>query len=307
MNFNKFIKIAPVVKQALWGGDQLKDFLDLKTDLKNIAEVWVVSSDSLVLSDPFKNLTLEELYKNEKDIFGNCLETSFPILIKLIATKDKLSVQVHPDDAYAKKHKLKSGKEEVWYLVAAKQGAEIYIGHDFKSKSSFKSSIENKTIENHLISHKSKSGDIYYVSCGTAHAIGSGNLVYEVQQNSNITYRLFDYDRTDINGQKRELNIDEGLEVLNINHEQIYDIRIQKNSHFSIKELSVNHFIMNVIEVFDKYKFDLDQSFYILGLIEGTAIINNNEIKVGEHFIIPLSINHLVIIGNCTVILTRPK
>ncbi|WP_034445844.1 type I phosphomannose isomerase catalytic subunit [Butyrivibrio sp. AE2032] len=218
-------KLLPAAKDYLWGGSRLNDDFGLNVDISPFAEAWVCSTHSDGESQvPSLSCTLSELLSKEPEILGtHPLQTTqgrpeLPILIKLIDAKSDLSVQVHPDDEYAKEHENGSlGKTEMWYVLDAKKDSSLVYGfrRDVDSDE-VKRAIGNGSIGpllNHVPIHKN---DLFYIEAGTVHAIGAGALVAEIQESSNLTYRLYDYDRTDKNGNKRELHIDKALDVANL-------------------------------------------------------------------------------------------
>lgn len=217
-------KLSPTGKDYLWGGSRLRDDFAKEIELSPLAETWECSTHpdgpSFVTSGSFEGLTLAEVLKEHPEFLGTHPRTQgeLPILIKFIDAKENLSVQVHPNDAYAKeKEGGQLGKTEMWYVLDAAKDAELIYGLKHKiSKDTLKKSIENGTIEKYLQKVPVKKDDLFYMEAGTIHAIGAGALIAEIQENSNLTYRLYDYDRVDKDGNKRQLHIDKALEVSNL-------------------------------------------------------------------------------------------
>ncbi len=212
------IKLTPFVKEYIWGGTYFKNFV--KEDHERFAELWVLSTrgenSSIVSSGPYMGKRLDEVISKE-DI-GPVSEKFlyFPILIKLIDAKDNLSVQVHPSDEYALKNENSFGKSEMWHIISADEGSGLYIGFnkDYQ-KEEIEKHLNDGTILETLNFFKVKPGETYLINPGTIHAIGKGVRLMEIQQNSDLTYRLYDYLRKDVNGNYRELHIQKGLEVIN--------------------------------------------------------------------------------------------
>ncbi len=211
--------LTPAAKDYLWGGSRLNDDFGKNIDISPLAETWECSTHpdgpSLVFGDPLGDVLSrhpEWLGTHPLQITGGVPE--LPILIKLIDAKQDLSVQVHPDDDYALLHEHSLGKTEMWYVLDAKPGAELVYGFNQDMDADrVRRALSEKTIGkflNHFPVHKD---DVFYIEAGTVHAIGAGALVAEIQESSNITYRLYDYDRVDKNGQKRMLHIDKALDV----------------------------------------------------------------------------------------------
>ncbi len=224
LHLNKPFLLKPVGKDYLWGGTRLNDDFAKEIDMTPLAETWECSTHpdgpSMVISGKHNGRSLSDILREYPEYLGLHSEEKkeLPILIKLIDAKSDLSVQVHPDDAYALANENGSlGKTEMWYVMDATRDARLIYGlsHD-TSKEALRKSIAQGTVEKYLQKVPIKKDDIFYIEPGTIHAIGAGTLVAEIQESSNLTYRLYDYDRIDKNGQKRELHIDKALAVANL-------------------------------------------------------------------------------------------
>jgi mannose-6-phosphate isomerase len=211
--------MEPVLKNYIWGGLRLRDEFGKKSSLEKIAESWEVSTQkdnqSKIANGEYKGKPLEDyIALNKEKILGkNCVNmTDFPVLIKLIDATDKLSVQVHPHDEYVKSGF--SGKSEMWYVMDAEPDAKVILGFSRDiTKDEFSERIKDNTLLEVVNEIPVKKGDVFYVKSGTLHAIGKGILIAEIQQNSDITYRVYDYKRTDRDGKTRELHVNDALEV----------------------------------------------------------------------------------------------
>jgi len=213
------VKLTPYMKSTIWGGQTLREY-GKNADLENIAECWELSfhdeGQSKIATGPLSGQALRDVVTC--DDLGTKVASFpiFPTLIKLINADGDLSVQVHPDDEYALKNENSLGKTEMWYIVDAKEGAGIYFGFN---KDTSKEEVEQRIKDNTLIEILNfipvKAGDCYFIQSGTVHAIGKGITLFEVQQNSNITYRLYDWGKVDKNGKPRTLHIKQSLDVLN--------------------------------------------------------------------------------------------
>lgn len=215
--------LKPAGKDYLWGGHRLKDDFSKEIDMEPLAETWECSTHpdgpSVVASGMHKGMLLTEVLKAHPEYMGTHPKTDggLPILIKFIDAKQDLSVQVHPDDEYARKYEHGSlGKTEMWYVLDATKDARLVYGfyHDI-SKEKLRKSLENGTVERYLQKVKVKKDDLFYIEAGTVHAIGAGILIAEIQECSNITYRMYDYNRMDKNGKLRPLHMERALEVAN--------------------------------------------------------------------------------------------
>lgn len=221
---NKPFLLRPSGKDYLWGGRRLNDEFEKQIDLSPLAETWECSTHSdgpsYVIGGSFDGATLETVITDHPDYLGirHKGTTTLPILIKFIDAKENLSVQVHPTDTFAKEQESgQLGKTEMWYVLDAQKDAKLVYGLRRDSSSEeLQKAIANGTIMKLLQKVPVKKGDLFFIEAGTIHAICAGTLVAEIQENSNLTYRLYDYDRTGIDGKKRELHIEKALQVANL-------------------------------------------------------------------------------------------
>lgn len=216
--------LKPTGKDYLWGGSRLNDEFEKNIAMEPLAETWECSTHpdgpSYAFGGSFDGMSLAEILKRHPEFLGThpASGAELPILIKFIDAKKDLSVQVHPDDEYARRHENgQLGKTEMWYVLDARKDAHLIYGlYRDTDKETLRASIADGTLEKHLQKVKIRKNDLFYIEAGTIHAIGAGALVAEIQENSNLTYRLYDYDRVDKNGKKRELHIDKALEVADL-------------------------------------------------------------------------------------------
>ena len=216
--------LKPAGKDYLWGGNRLNDDFSKNINCIPLAETWECSTHpdgvSMIDSGVYSGKLLSDVIRENPEMLGYNLKgaSELPILIKFIDAKYDLSVQVHPDDAYAGLNENGArGKTELWYVLDAKKDSKLVYGFSGDmDKAAVKTCIENGTLEKYLQKVPIKKDDVFYIEAGTIHAIGAGSLIVEIQENSNITYRLYDYDRVDKNGKKRELHISRALDVLNL-------------------------------------------------------------------------------------------
>ncbi|MCH5267004.1 MAG: class I mannose-6-phosphate isomerase [Lachnospiraceae bacterium] len=221
--------LKPEGKDYLWGGVRLRDDFSKEIDKTPLAETWECSTHpdgpSIVASGEHEGKLLSQVLKEHPEYLGShpqmteaARQGELPILIKFIDAKQNLSVQVHPDDAYAMENENGSlGKTEMWYVMDAKKDSELIYGfYRDMDKETLQKSLEQGTVEKYLQKVKIQKDDVFFIEAGTVHAIGAGALIAEIQENSNLTYRLYDYNRIDKNGQKRDLHIDRALDVVNL-------------------------------------------------------------------------------------------
>ena len=300
------IKLLPVTKDYLWGGEKLKTLFGVKAD-GIVAECWTASihKDGASLiengAENFAAYLKSHAYTVDKK--GG----DFPVLIKYIDAKNNLSVQVHPSDEYALKHENSLGKTEAWYIISAEKGAGIYCG--FKrdtNKSEFLEKVKSGSVEELLNFIPVKAGDCYLINAGTVHAIGAGCVICEVQQNSNITYRVYDYNRRGADGKLRELHVDKAVEVIDFNKfndktgtENYKNIRggkirlLTKCKYFSLKELLLSGEFCGVN----------DDSFTVINVIKGGGKINDKPFCAGDCFYISLG-EKFALSGEADVLIT---
>lgn len=278
---NKVVKLNPVVKSYLWGGTYFKKYGKGEQDI--ISELWELSvreDDSA-----FLDITKERLYDvlTKEDLGPNCERFPyFPLLIKLIDARDDLSIQVHPSDEYALKHENSFGKSEMWYILDADEGAGLYIGFNKDyDKNEIELKLNNGTITDALNFFKVKKGDFFVINPGTIHAIGKGVRIIEIQQNSNLTYRLFDFFRKDKDGKYRELHIEKALKVINYKKYQESESvngYLANNEYFKVKKIEVDgNITLNANE----------GSFISFTVIDGSVEVNEEKCNVFDTFFLP--------------------
>lgn len=311
------LKFEPVYKSILWGGRNIEKKFNRNMPDGNIAESWEVccreDGMSIVSNGELKGLSLQELMDTYKeDLLGKKYDY-FPLLIKIIDANDKLSVQVHPDDEQAKKENGQNGKTEMWYVFDSKPGAKLIYGlKEGITKSEFEESIENSTVEDTLKEVPVKPGDSFYMPSGTVHAILDGILVAEIQQNSNTTYRVYDWNRVDKNGNPRELHIEKALDVIDFSGEKIKNAEKQiSNSSANIdtplyakKALaSSEYFTVEELSIKEIYTKNTEgNKFYIYMAVQGEGSVDYKDtsldIKPGDTVMIPACLGEFSISGN---------
>ncbi len=314
----KPLKLEAAYKDYLWGGTKLRTVYGKKTDITPVAESWELSCHkdgySIIANGDDKGKTLNEYIKNNPAVLGTYATSGeLPILIKLIDAQDNLSVQVHPDNEQAKAWEGQNGKTEMWYVVDAEKDAKITYGvREDTTKDVLKKAIINKTVENLLDCVPSKKGDVFFVDAGTIHAIGKGNLIAEIQQNSNVTYRLYDYGRIGKDGKERELHIEKGIEASKLN--RIKPRQIPECSDGTRLLGSCEYFAVKEIKLKGEKTFFADEkSYHALIVTEGSIELAGSDfseiINAGETVFIPATLGEYKMKGNATVLSTtsQPK
>lgn len=305
------LKLKPATKDYIWGGNKLKTEFNIESDKEILAEAWELAThkdgNSIVLNGEFKGKTLAEALEN----LG--FDSECPILIKLIDAKDNLSVQVHPNDEYAQRVENSKGKTEMWYIVDCEEGAALTYGFTKDiTKEEFATHIKNNTLTDVLNKVPVKKGDVFFIEAGTIHSIGAGMLIAEIQENSNITYRVYDFGRVGTDGKPRELHIDKAIEVTNLNKLQNSDFKattVKKNGYSETLLAQCNYFTTTKFEITDKIEFKKDNnSFNSILIIDGTGVLrfNGDEIDFskGDSFYIPQGMGDYSLEGNTTIIFT---
>ncbi len=309
MNNKIPVKLIPALKDYLWGGDRLKKDYGIESDLPIVAEAWVLSchpdGPSVVANGEYAGLTLPQMIeKAGTDILGTRGKSFefFPILVKLIDAKGNLSIQVHPSDEYALKNEGQYGKTEMWYVVDCDKDAYLYYGFDHKiSREEFKERIENDTLLEVLNRVPVKKGDCFFIESGTIHAIAKGLLIAEIQQNSNLTYRVYDYGRRDKNGNPRELHVEKAMKVTTLDRPQIpygqpKSDRLAQCKYFTVDRIRLDGEREITVD---------DESFLSLLCLEGSAEIGCVSFKKGESVFLPASMGKLTLKGHALLISSR--
>ena len=311
------LKLSPVFKDYLWGGTKLRDEYGFQSNLEKLAEGWMLSchkdGQNTILNGAFANQTLSEVVKNNPDFLGENGRKFeyFPILIKLIDAKQDLSVQVHPDNEYAMRVENEYGKTECWYILDCEEDAELIYGFNRKLTSEeFRKAVEENTFLDAVNKVKVKKGDLFFIEAGTLHAIGKGILLAEIQQNSNTTYRVYDYGRLGTDGKPRELHTEKAIDVTtctpptrDTNPEGEL---IVKDSYSRQQLTKCDLFNVEKITLTESYTDIADNKSFVSVLVtNGNGKIDNIEIKKGDSLFIPANYGKFQISGNIEAIITR--
>lgn len=310
------LKFEPIYKTRIWGGNRLSLFGKHAENLPNIAESWelsgVAGDESVVANGVLAGNTLPELievYMDElvgKKVFDD-FGTVFPLLIKLIDANDDLSIQVHPDDALAAERHNSFGKTEMWYALEGEKDAMLISGFiQGVDKSVYLNHLQAGTLETVLQKTPVEKGDVFFIPAGRVHAIGKGCLVAEIQQTSDVTYRLFDFNRVDANGEPRELHTDLALDAINYEPSDDNKIHPEPQPNTPCELVKCNYFTTNVIQLTDRVQRDyyrLD-SFVIYLCTQGSVEIqyaNGSEIMTkGDTVLIPASLSNVTLVPQKT-------
>lgn len=315
----EILKLKPVFKDYIWGGTRLRDDFGFETGMEKTAESWMLAChkdgmntidggtyDGKTLSEVMDAVGFETLAGTHSSRFPY-----FPVLIKFIDAYDNLSVQVHPDDAYARRVENEYGKTEMWYVLDAEEGAELIYG--FKeaiTKEAFRKAIEDNTLLDTLNRVKVKKGDLFFIEAGTVHAIGKGALIAEIQQNSNCTYRVYDYGRVGKDGKPRELHIEKAVDV-SVTQPPKYDIRpfgeeeqmdgytrqtLAQCDLFTVERYAAEKGVTLLAD---------EKSFLHLLFIGGSGTVNGRSAKKGDSFLVPAGFGEVHITGKTEFLTTK--
>lgn len=310
------LQFEPILKERIWGGTKLRDFLNKPIISEITGESWEISTVgddvSIIANGNFKGQNLNQLINNHpeailgKKVFAR-YGKQFPLLFKYLDARKDLSIQVHPNDDLAKKRHNSFGKTEMWYVMQADPDAELIVG--FKEKSSkeeYIKHLENKSLVFILDTKKVNRGDVFFLNTGTVHALGAGILIAEIQQTSDITYRLYDFDRVDANGNARELHVDLALDAIN------YDVVSAQRNYLTKKNksnevASCRYFVTNFINLDGKKSVPQDLfTFKVFMCVEGAfeLVLGNEKYSytVGDTILIPAKMESFSLIGKANIL-----
>jgi len=314
------IFLEPVFKERIWGGTKLNQMFGYEIPSDRTGECWAVSAhphgQSVVRDGPLAGLTLSELWTNHRQLFGDAAGKSdtFPLLTKILDASKDLSVQVHPDDAYAMTHENgELGKTECWYILDAQPDAEIIFGHTATTREELVAMIADGRWDDLLCRVTVRPGDFFYVPSGTIHALGEGIVVLETQQSSDTTYRVYDYDRVDEAGNKRELHLDKAIQVTTVPHAPMTtESQLERTDEATITTFVSNEFFtVQRVDLKGAYVAATASTFRICSVTDGRGRIehagHSYEMKLGDHFILPANTEPYQISGEVELIVSWPS
>lgn len=300
--------MQPVFKKRIWGGKQLRDQFSYEIPSEQTGECWGISAHphgpSKIQNGPFAGWDLNTLWEKKRHLFGHSKGKHFPLLTKILDANQDLSIQVHPDDAYAQRCEAEeSGKTECWYIIDCDKDAEIVYGHTAESREAFQQKFYSQERDQLFRRLKIKPGDFFYVPSGTLHALGKGTLVLETQQNSDLTYRVYDYDRVDESGQTRELHIAKALDVIRFphrdasvepitaTHQATQIVTYIRNEFFTVQKWITN----------GRSQFTQDKDFLLVSVLSGEGQLEADgesyPFRKGDHLILPYGLGAFQVTG----------
>ena len=294
----KITKTIPAFKDYIWGGEKLKKEFNKKTDLARVAEAWELAAHKDGTSGfEGENFDLAYLFENQKELVGKKAAAfeRFPMIVKLIDARDNLSVQVHPSDAYALANENSYGKTEMWYVAEAEEGAGLYVG--FKrdlTEEEFCDLIRENRLQEVLNFIPVQPGEWYFIEAGTVHAIGKGVVIAEVQQNSNLTYRLYDYGRVGADGKPRELHVEKGKKVSSL--KAYAPDKRTSCEYFSCESFSFKG---------EKKLFAGEDSFVAILILSGSFETEGKTYRKGDTVFVPAGYGDFTLSGEASAIAIR--
>ena len=320
------LKFEPVYKKKIWGGRKLANKFNRKIPEGKVGESWELAAhghdSSKVANGQYQGQEIMEVVAVEgKELLGTSAKEAdfnkFPLLIKFLDVNDQISVQVHPDDQYAEQYADgELGKTEMWYIVDATEDAKLIYGVDSKvTEEEFARAIEEGELKQHLIELSVEAGDVVYIPSGTVHSILGGVLIAEIQQNSDTTYRVYDWNRVGDDGKPRDLHIESALDVINFGTEprnKVEGLKIEENGYTREILIASPYFIIENLNINDTYQGQTDGSrFYVLMGLDGSATLSyadgEMDIEEGETLLIPANLGDYEINGDCKLIYSYIK
>ncbi|MDE7305693.1 MAG: class I mannose-6-phosphate isomerase [Alistipes sp.] len=306
-------KFIPILKSMLWGGDRIAPYKGIATTQQRIGESWelsgVAGNVSVVAEGPDAGMTLEELLAREKErLLGRKnferFGCTFPLLVKFIDARRDLSIQVHPDDELARKRHNTNGKSEMWYVIAAAEGARLYSGfRRATTPEAYEASVAADTLTELLADHPIAPGDVFYLPAGRIHSLGAGALVAEIQQTSDLTYRIYDYNRRDADGNLRELHTELAREAIDYSAEADYRTRYERRKECETELVACPHFRTSLLDLTRRHTLDLSatDSFLVAICVEGRGTLVDDQgrrmpLHQGETVLVPASARTIEIV-----------
>ncbi|OZU88081.1 mannose-6-phosphate isomerase, class I [Virgibacillus indicus] len=316
--YNEPIFLKPVLQERIWGGEKLRTEYGYDIPSDKTGEAWVISAhpngQSEIVNGPLAGQTLADAWEKHGELFNKSPENKeeYPLLVKILDADDDLSVQVHPDDQFAREVEGQPyGKTECWYVLQAEPGAQLVLGHHAKSREELESMMDNGEWDQLLQYKKVQAGDFVYVPSGTIHAIGKGIVILETQQSSDITYRVYDYDRKDAAGNTRELHLERAKEVTTVPHRQAESEQSEELAgDLKIKKLvEENYFTVYHWDLNGRVSRTMDHDFLQVSVTEGSVQITVGDktfqATKGSHFILPHGLKEYEISGNGQLVVSH--
>lgn len=307
------IELVPVFKEKIWGGRKLETEFGYEIPAGPVGECWAISAhpagDDEIASGEYAGKTLSWLWDEHRELFGNCEGDRFPLLVKIIDAKDDLSIQVHPDNDYAAEHEDGSlGKKECWYVLSAEPGQTIVVGQRAHSREEFAQMVEEGRWSELLNEIPIKAGDFFQIDPGTVHAIKGGTVILESQQSSDVTYRVYDYDRKQDDGTLRPLHMQQALDVIDFDRAPLTSGEVELAGPVTTLEQN-ECYTVDLVRVGEdgnaaELAVETPHPFTCISVIEGEGIVNGREVKKGTHLLALSACDTLELSGTMQVVLS---
>lgn len=307
------IELVPVFKEKIWGGRKLETEFGYEIPAGPVGECWAISAhpagDDEIASGEYAGKTLSWLWDEHRELFGNCEGDRFPLLVKIIDAKDDLSIQVHPDNGYAAEHEDGSlGKKECWYVLSAEPGQTIVVGQRARSREEFVQMVEEGRWGELLNEIPIKAGDFFQIDPGTVHAIKGGTVILESQQSSDVTYRVYDYDRKQDDGTLRPLHMQQALDVIDFDRAPLTSGEVELAGPVTTLEQN-ECYTVDLVRVGEdgnaaELVVETPHPFTCISVIEGEGIVNGREVKKGTHLLALSACDTLELSGTMQVVLS---
>lgn len=307
------IELVPVFKEKIWGGRKLETEFGYEIPAGPVGECWAISAhpagDDEIASGEYSGKTLSWLWDEHRELFGNCEGDRFPLLVKIIDAKDDLSIQVHPDNDYAAEHEDGSlGKKECWYVLSAEPGQTIVVGQRAHSREEFAQMVEEGRWSELLNEIPIKAGDFFQIDPGTVHAIKGGTVILESQQSSDVTYRVYDYDRKQDDGTLRPLHMQQALDVIDFDCAPLTSGEVELSGPVTTLEQN-ECYTVDLVRVGEdgcpaELAVETPHPFTCISVIEGEGVVNGREVKKGTHLLALSACDVLELSGTMQVVLS---
>ncbi len=307
------IELVPVFKEKIWGGRKLETEFGYEIPAGPVGECWAISAhpagDDEIASGEYAGKTLSWLWDEHRELFGNCEGDRFPLLVKIIDAKDDLSIQVHPDNDYAAEHEDGSlGKKECWYVLSAEPGQTIVVGQRAHSREEFAQMVEEGRWSELLNEIPIKAGDFFQIDPGTVHAIKGGTVILESQQSSDVTYRVYDYDRKQDDGTLRPLHMQQALDVIDFDCAPLTSGEVELSGPVTTLEQN-ECYTVDLVRVGEdgcpaELAVETPHPFTCISVIEGEGVVNGREVKKGTHLLALSACDALELSGTMQVVLS---
>lgn len=307
------IELVPVFKEKIWGGRKLETEFGYEIPAGPVGECWAISAhpagDDEIASGEYAGKTLSWLWDEHRELFGNCEGDRFPLLVKIIDAKDDLSIQVHPDNDYAAEHEDGSlGKKECWYVLSAEPGQTIVVGQRAHSREEFAQMVEEGRWSELLNEIPIKAGDFFQIDPGTVHAIKGGTVILESQQSSDVTYRVYDYDRKQDDGTLRPLHMQQALDVIDFDRAPLTSGEVELSGPVTTLEQN-ECYTVDFVRVGEdgcpaELAVETPHPFTCISVIEGEGVVNGREVKKGTHLLALSACDALELSGTMQVVLS---